>query len=822
MLFLLDRVKATKYTQSSELDSNIWGEIAVRLPDRKSFGSFAQASRYACLVGWVWSSHYPAHPPPPIRRSIQESIGHPLVVSDFAIRVFGTEAYQQLIQQGAPFPAIKHTLDRIPCPEDALITATSLNRVDIVRYFVENKNRFVFDEKFQYAAALIASPTDCDGVLELLLDGYKLDITRDEGVLLKVAVLSHSLKTAELLLRKGADPRNDEILSDAAGECDLEMFNVLVEYGADPWQFEMTYLSAVATGCIDIMDFIYPDGLREHDEVRAHALVVAADNLPAMKHLWKDTEHVDEGNSALVQACSNGNQAIVSFLLNAGVDPNSQNGLSLVLAAQDGHLASVQLLVHHGANVHSQDDEALFQASRHHFSDVVTFLVLQGAYTKSRDDEPLYQAIRYGDLTLARFLLERGADPNGRSLECLRYAVSRGFSPIVEALFEHGASTKDAPFDLLVEATQTRSTEMVHLLILHGALEHFDIYKSFVVACRMRKATIVQIFLDYGGNPNVDDYRPFFAAVESGDLPTINLLYHSLRFRSGNARVQAPQDGKQPSEVLRSKKELSEVIVTAVGTRNLATVKALVGLGFDVHWNDDSAFILSCWNADIEMVQFLISQGARVNIRDNFPIQAAVMVQSAPLLRLLLDQGASVHGSMGRSLLLKAAHGGDVELFVVLHTVTETPDAAYLEILMQEACKGGHLEVMIFLNSLGCPFDANNGACLEMAALHQHGPTVCFLMERGVSQKVGQALVGAVRSGSIVMADFLLEKGADPSYNNGEPLLAAVTEKNMILVHLLFQYGASPTQELIEKARSMPDSGDLLNELLRAYLLNRS
>jgi len=134
----------------------------------------------------------------------------------------------------------------------------------------------------------------------------------------------------------------------------------------------------------------------------------------------KDFNSVDEfGNTSLMHAVSEGNISLVSYLLQIGTFPNSQNfegNTALHFAASSGSLELVEMLIYYGASHRISNLEG---ASPLHFAtcsgnpEVVRTLSKWGSYINQGDEEgdtPLHWAIRESREACIRVLIELGAN----------------------------------------------------------------------------------------------------------------------------------------------------------------------------------------------------------------------------------------------------------------------------------------------------------------------------------------------------------------------------------------------------------------------------
>lgn len=126
-----------------------------------------------------------------------------------------------------------------------------------------------------------------------------------------------------------------------------------------------------------------------------------------------------DSTSALIQAARDGHTQIVRSLLNAGANPNIQDGTgwtALMQAANRRHSEIVKLLLAAGASVdvrNHNNETALLRASSAS-PEIVTLLLAAGANIEAQDYygiTPLFEASYAGNIEIVKILLAAGANP---------------------------------------------------------------------------------------------------------------------------------------------------------------------------------------------------------------------------------------------------------------------------------------------------------------------------------------------------------------------------------------------------------------------------
>ncbi|KAI9768827.1 MAG: hypothetical protein M1840_004641 [Geoglossum simile] len=155
------------------------------------------------------------------------------------------------------------------------------------------------------------------------------------------------------------------------------------------------------------------------------------------------------GSTALNQAA---NEAVARFLLEKGANVNAENKegwIALHVAANQGHKEVAQLLLEKGADVNAEGRDgwiALHTAANQGHEAVAQLLLEKGANVNAENKDgwiALHMAAIQGHEAVARLLLEKGANVNAESKggwTALHWAAIQGHEAVARLLLEKGAN----------------------------------------------------------------------------------------------------------------------------------------------------------------------------------------------------------------------------------------------------------------------------------------------------------------------------------------------------------------------------------------------
>jgi ankyrin repeat protein len=405
---------------------------------------------------------------------------------------------------------------------------------------------------------------------------------------------------------------------------------------------------------------------------------VEYDDLESVDLLLKAWAHVDTpdryGMAPLFYAVTNGNSAISERLLAAGADANrsGQAGDSLLMIAARGNSIEIlQALLEKGASVNATDEVArqtpLMWAVRSNNVSAVKALLDHGAEVNARTREgkrperrppgagggshgtgivrggwpdrgyqpeapggmsPLLFAARDGRLDIAKLLLEAKADVNQadvNGITPLLAAISNHQLPLARLLLEHGANPQSAdqwgrtPLWAAVEIRNRDIGRNGERMDREGALKLIEdlILRGVDVNARTTEVPPVRRFVTPLGDLSWVDFigqTPFLRAAVSGDVTVMKLLLKhganpNIPTNSNTTALMAAagvnwvvaQTYTESKESLMEAVKLCLELGAEVNTANTMGLTAVMG---------------AANRGSDEILQFLVSKGARLDVKD--------------------------------------------------------------------------------------------------------------------------------------------------------------------------------------------------------------
>jgi ankyrin repeat protein len=348
----------------------------------------------------------------------------------------------------------------------------------------------------------------------------------------------------------------------------------------------------------------------------------------------------DYGVAPLLLACENGSRPIVEMLLNAGANPNvalPTGETAIMTAARTGKVDAVKALLAHGADVNGKENTrgqtALMWAAAEKHADVARLLIHAGADVHARSTAgftPLLFAAREADVEMTDVLLSAGANINEAALDgstSLLTAVIRRHVDYAQLLLDKGADPNagsgytplhwaagewngelsvsvpaDSEWGAFGGLRGPEKVEFVKVLLAHGADPNARVTRN------------VRRFGGGGGNAgSLIGATPFLLAAMARDVAVMRVLL------AAGADPRITTNSNTTALMLAAGLGHAPGITPVPETDAFEAVKLTLELGADVNAansaGETALHAAAYWGAD-SVVQFLLDQGANVNVRD--------------------------------------------------------------------------------------------------------------------------------------------------------------------------------------------------------------
>ncbi|XP_059470956.1 ankyrin-3-like isoform X1 [Neocloeon triangulifer] len=480
-----------------------------------------------------------------------------------------------------------------------------------------------------------------------------------------------------------------------------------------------------------------------------------------------------------------------------------------------------------GAENEYGNDALHFACFEGQLDDVKYLLGLNGFSVEKKGQDgrtALHFAAGKGHVTLAEFLLSKGADVNARDDECKTPLILAAFLSSTEMcrlLVDNGAD---------LSAVNKYGDDALHVACLEGKIDNAIYFLGLNVfsvdkkgqsgrtalhhAAQNGHVAVSEILLSRGADVNIcdnDNITPLIIAVRFSSR-------EMCRFLVDNGADLSAEDNKGNDALhwacLQGKLEIAKYLLLEL---NCFGTEKKGELG-------RTALHHAVQHAHVAVAEFLLSNGADINARDNdncTPLIFAAIVSSTEMCRFLVDKGADLSAvtKYGDDALHMACFRGNldnVKYLLGLNGFSVEKKGQHGRSALHFAAVKGQVKVAEFLLSRGadvnacddesktplilaaflsstemCRFLVENGA--DLSAVNKYGDDAfhgaCFacklenamyFMElNGFSvEKKGQlgrtALLHAAQNGHFVVAELLLSKGANVNARDDDNCTALI------------------------------------------------
>jgi hypothetical protein len=205
-------------------------------------------------------------------------------------------------------------------------------------------------------------------------------------------------------------------------------------------------------------------------------------------------------------------------------------------------------------------------------------------------------------------------------------------------------------------------------------------------------------------------------------------------------------------------------LIKACREDNLDKVKFLVGQGCEFTSDHDWALRLSCVNGQKHIVEYLISEGADPSACREYCLRRSCIAGNLEMIKFLISFGCD------------------------FRIDNDLP--------LQNACEYGRINVVKYLISLGSNFKENESIFRASSGCHLE--VVKYLVSLGadIKKNINIALINATSNAITIfrcdMIRYLLQNGADATYDYYAAFEFADVRHNIEAVYMFVKYGGVP------------------------------
>ena len=248
-------------------------------------------------------------------------------------------------------------------------------------------------------------------------------------------------------------------------------------------------------------------------------------------------------------------------------------------------------------------------------------------------------------------------------------------------------------------------------------------------------------------------------------------------------------DGKSVSQ-----EDLDRMATEMAGQGNMKGLLLMQERGANV--DEDEALSLACENGHLNVVKYLVENGANIHVGIERPLRSACREGHLKVVKYLVEHGANIRETNDEYALVVAAEEGHLAVVQYLVEQGAHIQGQYNEAL-RSACRYGHLAVVQYLVEQGADIQVNDDEedPLVSAAAGGHLAIIQYLKEQGadIHMDMEHALKSASRYGHLAIVKYLVEQGADIHIEDELVLMIAAERGYLKLVKYLVEQGADIT-----------------------------
>ncbi|PCG19506.1 ankyrin repeat domain-containing protein [Brachyspira sp. G79] len=620
----------------------------------------------------------------------------------------------------------------------ALINASVSGYDDIAKLLIEEGTDVNIRDKAGATALMYtARDTNYEMVEFLLKNGADVNIRDIEGETALYYTIEHNsrgqknetenaIKILNLLIKYGADvnTKNDKGASlldvsyriSESFDKNKEMFKILVENGfdlesrikADRSDYDYTPLMiAVYKKDYDMVKYLLDKGANpntaNNENKTALMIAIANNNFDISKLLIQQGANINTQDeysyTALMRAAVSGDYEMVKFLLENGADVNTKDNdgnTVLYYNIRYDHYGKEEmlenakkifnLLIKYGADVNTKDNDGASLLNKSYRPstalaqnrEMFKVLVENGFDLESRikagehcppdyDYTPLMIAAAINDYDMVKFLVEKGADVNAKThfeyssvVTPLLLSLDNENSSVAEYLINNGADinvTNEDGETPLMYASKVHNIKVIELLIQKGAdINAFDNYGNTALIYGVNNLETVKLLVENGADVNFykGGSTALISACEYSHERNIDVIKYLV---SKNANINA-QDNEGDTAL---NKTLDTSDEGSIDILDFEIANFLIEQGADVNIKNEDQYTpliylgmgegnfnnKSFQEYRIKLAEVLLEKGADINAQDYNGYTSLIWACSRkfdePYVKFLVEKGADVN-----------------------------------------------------------------------------------------------------------------------------------------------------------------------------------
>ena len=306
----------------------------------------------------------------------------------------------------------------------------------------------------------------------------------------------------------------------------------------------------------------------------------------------------------------NNHLEVLEIFLKSNIDCKYLEECSLRCAARYNHLKVILLLIKYGININAEDSSALVIACVNQKIELCKLLIEKGSNVTSFC---FRTPAKEGNYELMKLLIENCADYKNIKENWLVETVLYGQFEIVKLIMESGGVFDQ---DAVSKAVTINNIQIMSYFLEMGKDIHGEKNSSIINAVNYGHFEMVKFLVENGADVNAFDNTAVKLSITKGNFDIVKYLFENgVDFSNGC------------------------YLVLAVVYLRIEIVQFLLDNGADVHWNDDEVFRRAARMGDLEIVKLLIEYGAYVN--NNSALMNAVERKNLSIIRFLIENGAN-------------------------------------------------------------------------------------------------------------------------------------------------------------------------------------